>query len=93
LRLPVTPLCVQMQELNLKALACSVNGTKFKEFAWVETGVMFFSVPYLRDSNFVERYNWQDGVSKAYPNTPEAVICKMLADDYALNLVADQDHA
>jgi hypothetical protein len=86
LLLPVMKLCETMQKQNLESLVCSVNGTKFKEFAWVETGIMFFSVPYIRDSRFIERYDWQDGESKRYPNTPEAVVYKMLSQDDALEV-------
>ncbi len=84
-RLPVTQLCDFMDEQDMRAFVCGINGTKFREFAWVETGIMFFSVPYIQDNNFIERYNWMDGKSKAYPNTPEAVICDMLRRDGALN--------
>ncbi len=85
-RLPVSRFCHFMCEQDFKAFVCGVNGTKFKEFAWVETGIMFLSVPYVRESNFIERYNWQDGAAKRYPNTPEAVIHRMLAEDSALNV-------
>lgn len=84
LKQPVTKFCEFMQQQNLSAFVCGVNGTKFKEFAWVETGVMFLSVPYVRDNDFIERYNWPDGKSKKYPHTPEAVIYQMLVDDGVL---------
>lgn len=84
-RQPVAKFCEFMREQEIPAFVCGVNGTKFKEFAWVETGIMFFSVPYIRESNFIERYNWPDGESKKYPNTPEAVIYRMLNADDALN--------
>lgn len=86
LRLPVRPICEMMQQRGLGALTCSINGTKIKEFSWVETGLMFFSTSYVRDSRFIERYDWHDWKSKKYPNTPEAVVCSMLARDGQLNL-------
>lgn len=86
LRLPVTPFCEFMREQELRSFVCGVNGTKFREFAWVETGVMLLSVPYVRDSNFIERYDWPDGKSKKYPHTPEAVIYEMLTRDDALSV-------
>ena len=88
LRLPVTGFCEDMRACKLLALVCGVNGTKFREFAWVETGVMFLSVPYVRDSKFIERYDWPDGESKRYPRTPEAVVYHMLVQDGALNVAA-----
>lgn len=86
LRCPVTPFCEYMQQMSLPALACLVSGTRSREFDWVETGVMFFSVKYLNDSRFVDRYDWPDGASKKYPRTPEAVIHEMLDQDGALNI-------
>ena len=86
-RHPVIKFCEFMQKHDLRSFVCGVNGTKFKEFEWVETGIMFLQVAYMRDSNFVERYDWQDGASKKYPHTPEAVIYEMLAEDGALSVV------
>lgn len=85
LRLPVARLCEFMSEQDLRAFVCGVNGTRFREFAWVETGVMLLSVPYVRDSRFIERYDWRDGRSKRHPNTPEAVIYEILRQDEALS--------
>jgi hypothetical protein len=86
-RHPVAKFCEFMTKQDLGAFVCGVNGTRYQEFAWVETGIMFFSVPYIRDSRFIERYDWRDGKSKKYPNTPEAVIWKMLREDDQLNTV------
>ncbi len=86
LRRPVRPFCEFMHQNWLSTFVVGVDGTKFKEFEWVETGLMFMSVPYICDSNFIERYNWQDGASKKYPNTPEAVIYQMLDQDRAINV-------
>lgn len=86
LRLSVMKFCQSMEEHALPALVCGVNGTKFKEFAWVETGVMFLSVPYTVESQFVERYNWLDGDAKRYPHTPEAVVYELMGQDGALNI-------
>ncbi len=87
LRQPVLPFCKCMKDNELESFVCGVNGTKFKEFRWVETGMMFMSVPYVQESNFIERYNWQDGASKKYPHTPEAVVYEMLEQDDALSVV------
>lgn len=86
-RHPVIKFCEFMEKQDLPTFVCGVCGTKFKEFAWVETGIMFFSVGYIEDSNFIERYNWRDGKSKRYPHTPEAVIYEMLKHDDTLNIV------
>lgn len=84
---PVVDFCEFIKENDLDAFVCGVNGTRYKEFAWVETGIMFFSTDYILNSRFVERYNWQDGKSKQYPHTPEAVIYELLDADNALNMV------
>lgn len=86
-RFCVTPYCEFMHKHDLPTFVCGINGTRYEEFAWVETGIMFFSVPYVQSSRLIERYNWTDGKSKQYPNTPEAVIWKMLRDDKTLNMV------
>ncbi len=85
-RLPVEKFCEFMEEHQLHTFVCAVNGTKFKEFQWVETGIMFFSTQYISDSNFIERYDWRDGKSKKYPHTPEAVVYEMLDQDGAINV-------
>lgn len=84
LRVPVVKFCEFMSDNDLQTFVCAVNGTKFKEFGWVETGMMFMSVLYVQQSNFIERYNWQDGASKKYPHTPEAVVYEILEKDEVL---------
>lgn len=74
-RLPIEPIIKKMVG---EVLSISVKGTKLKEHNWVETGLMFFDVKYLIDTNFIERYNWQDGSYKKYPNTPEAIIRQLV---------------
>lgn len=74
-RLPVEPI---IKEMEGEVLSISVKGTKRREHDWVETGLMFFDVDYLIDTNFIERYNWRDGSYKKYPNTPEAIIRQLV---------------
>ena len=88
LRLPVKMFCGDMEVRDIHALVCGVNGTKFNEFAWVETGIMFMSTEYANDSDFIQRYNWRDGKSKRYPHTPEAVIYEMLVQDDVFDIAA-----
>ena len=43
---------------------------------------MFLSVAYLRDSNFVSRYNWPSRVRSSDPmDIPEMVFEKLMADE------------
>jgi hypothetical protein len=86
-RLSAHTFCGFMRDQDLPTFVCGINGTRYEEFAWVETGIMFFETHYLRSHHFIERYNWTDGKAKRYPNTPEAVIWKMLSEDNALNMV------
>lgn len=74
-RLPCVPIAEQMQREGVKVASIPVLGTKYIERAWVETGLMFFSVKFLRDNGFTKSYNWprQTGAP-----TPEVVIHRML---------------
>jgi len=89
-RHPVMKFCEFMEKQELRTFVTTVHGTKFVEYDWIETGIMFFSVPYIKDSKFIERYNWPDGASKKYPHTPENVIWNMLHADDALDVVPIQ---
>lgn len=80
-RLPIGPIVKQMEKNNVKVASILVKGTKRIEIDWVETGLMFFNVNYLIESNFIGKYNWEDGSYKKYPNTPEAVIYKIIKND------------
>jgi hypothetical protein len=85
---PVMSFCEHMRAEKLDSLVCGVNGTKLREFAWVETGIMFLSMSYVKARSFVDRYDWPNGAAKRYPNTPEAVICRMLNEDNALSIMS-----
>lgn len=78
-RLPVLPVIEQIKADVASAL---VMGTKKVEVGWIETGLMFFRVGYLVESNFIRRYNWHG--SKRYPNTPEKVIFDLVKDNLQL---------
>lgn len=70
-RLPVEPICKQLQRDGIRAASVRVNGTRHAEVKWTETGLMFFEVNYLREKDLVNKYNWHNGASKKYPRTPE----------------------
>ena len=53
-RLDVSTICRLMQDRRIDAL-----GTVAPGFGWLETGLLFFRVDYLRQSRLVERYDWQ----------------------------------
>jgi len=43
---------------------------------------MFFSVPYLATTGFIQKYDWNG--SKPYPKTPEYVIRNILGRDLVM---------
>jgi hypothetical protein len=47
---------------------------------WPETGLMFFSVDWLRDSNFVARYDWENRPRRP---EPEYHVGQIVGDDMA----------
>lgn len=77
-RLSVKTICEQMANEYIVALGTPVHGTKRVENGWVETGLMFFATNFLKETKFVESYDWQDISDKKYPHTPEAVIYEIL---------------
>jgi len=77
-RLPALPICRQMQRDKIVAASIPVLSGACVLQHWVETGLMFFDVEFLRRSNFVSRYDWPN--RRARP-TPEVVIKRMLGPD------------
>jgi hypothetical protein len=71
LRLPVAPICADMQARGLSIVSVPVLGTRVLEQHWAETGLMFCAVSWLRDAQFIAQYDWPNGAAKAYPRTPE----------------------
>lgn len=80
-KIDVARACEGMLRDSLPVITVPVRGTKHQEHDWVETGLMFFDVQWLRQSNFIDMYDWEDGAGKTYPNTPEAVIWQILDGD------------
>jgi ADP-heptose:LPS heptosyltransferase/SAM-dependent methyltransferase len=81
LKRPVMPVIRQMMAAGVKAASVPVEGTKNKETGWAETGLMFFSVDYLWQSRFIERYDWWNRGAKPYP---EQAIFDILGDDLTM---------
>ncbi len=82
-RLSVEPIIEQMRSQDIKVMSTPVKGTKTQERGWIETGLMFFNVEYLVDSNFVNRYNWTNS-DKKYPYTPEHYINEIVKNDIVI---------
>ncbi|ESY72526.1 hypothetical protein X740_33225 [Mesorhizobium sp. LNHC221B00] len=78
LKRPVMPILRQMAASGFKAASVPVRGTKWQETKWAETGLMFFSVDYLWQSKFIEKYDWWNRAAKP---TPEKVIFDLIGDD------------
>jgi hypothetical protein len=77
-RRSVMPIVQQMQRDGTKVASVPVEGTKRKEIGWVETGLMFFDVNYLKSTDFIAKYDWPN--RKERP-TPEKVIFNILGRD------------
>jgi hypothetical protein len=80
-RLPVMPIIEQMSRDGIKAASVPIGYGEAQRSAWVETGLMFFEVEYLKQSNFIAGYDWLNRTAKPQP---EIVIRKMLGDDLVM---------
>jgi len=93
-RLDVMKICEQMRDGGGLVWSVPVIGTKHVERGWVETGLMFMDVEYVGERGLIKAYDWQDGISKKYPHTPEAVLHELIGDDLEMqnwrNLRDDQ---
>ena len=82
-RLPLAPIVRQMRRDGIKVASVPVEGTRRKEIGWVETGLIIFSVAWLRESGFLANYDWRDR-RKLYPTTPEKVIFDIIGPDLTM---------
>lgn len=74
---PATRVIERMAKANVNA-ACPWNTM----YDFAENGLMYLSVPYLRDSGFVERYDWQNRTRSPNPrDIPERVFEDLMGDD------------
>ncbi|MER9937423.1 methyltransferase domain-containing protein [Mesorhizobium sp. M0088] len=85
---PVMPIIRQMMAAGIKAASVPVEGTKRQETGWAETGLMFFSVDYLWQSKFIEKYDWWNRQAKPYPE--QAVYDILGTDLWMLPLKAER---
>jgi len=74
-RLPVLPIVHDMRSRDIKVASVPVVGTRINADGWVETGLMFFDVGYLKAIDFAARYDWPNRTQRP---TPEAVVFEML---------------
>jgi SAM-dependent methyltransferase len=75
LRRPVEPIIREMARDGVGAASTVVTRKGQQEGGWVETGLMFFSTKFLRESRFPERYNWR---ARNVAPTPERVVRSLL---------------
>lgn len=74
---PVGPIFEKMARVGVK-VACPWDTT----YGILENGLMFFSVPYLKESRLVERYDWDNRRRSDNPaDIPEVVFEKLLEAD------------
>jgi hypothetical protein len=80
-RLGVGPIIEEMRLTGGKCLSTPVVGMRSGPQGardWVETGLMMFETKYLRESDFIRRYDWQ---RRGVRPTPEVVIYRLLGQD------------
>lgn len=72
-RLKVKDVVEQMRRENIQVVSTTVEGMRIpgSNNGWVETGLMFFSTNYIRERNFIKRYDWPN---RLVAPTPEKVI-------------------
>jgi Glycosyl transferase family 2 len=75
---PVAEIIEKMARSGVK-VACPMD----RLYCFLENGLMFMSVPYLRDTKFVERYDWASRIGPLTdPQTiPEAVFEELMGPD------------
>lgn len=78
-RLPAMPIARQMQREGTAVYSTPVSGMRIpgSEKGWVETGLMFFSTEFLRESRLTERYEWP---KRQKVPTPEVVVRQLCGD-------------
>ncbi len=81
LRPPVMPIVEQMARDDIKVASVPIGYGEAQRSTWVETGLMFFSVDYLKRSDFIAGYDWPNRTARPQP---EIVIRKMLGDDLVM---------
>lgn len=80
-RLPIMPIIDKMEREKIKVASTVVKGMRFDHENWVETGLIFFDVDYLKRSQFIKRYDW---TNRRVAPTPEAIIFRMIQQDLTL---------
>ncbi|MBZ9705379.1 methyltransferase domain-containing protein [Mesorhizobium sp. ESP7-2] len=81
LKQPVLPIVRQMMASGVEVASVPVAGTKRQETGWAETGLMFFSVDYLWQSKFIEKYDWWNRKARPFP---EQAVFDILGDDLTM---------
>ena len=80
-RLKVAPIVERMHREKIKIASVPIGYGHAQRSSWVETGLMFFQVAYLKKSDFIAGYDWPNRSERP---TPEVVIRKMLGDDLTM---------
>ena len=83
-RIPVLPIVLRMSERHINVASVPIGYGEAQRSTWVETGLMFFSVEYLKKSNFIAGYDWKNRTAKP---EPEIVIRRVLGNDLTCALI------
>jgi hypothetical protein len=74
-RLPVLTIVQEIKARAISVASAPIGYGDHQRSTWVETGLMFFDVDYLRESNFIAGYDWPNRQPRPQP---EVVIRRML---------------
>jgi hypothetical protein len=77
-RLDIPRVCRTMAERRIDVL-----GAVTPNLGWLEIGLMFLRVDFVRQSRLVERYSWSTRTARPYP---EIVLGELLGDDLYLQI-------
>jgi ADP-heptose:LPS heptosyltransferase len=82
-RIKVKPEIERMARENAKCFSTEVIGMRIpgSNRGWVETGLMLFSADYVKQSDFIKRYDWPNRRSAP---TPEIIVRNLLGNDLVM---------
>jgi ADP-heptose:LPS heptosyltransferase len=76
-RIKVKPETERMARENANCFSTDVLGMKNYMQGWVETGLMMLSTEWLKQSDFIKRYDWQN---RRVAPTPEVIVRNLLGN-------------
>ncbi|HCM83643.1 MAG TPA: hypothetical protein PKW15_00660 [Alphaproteobacteria bacterium] len=79
-RNPVTPILDQMDTHHLHVLSTNIKYNKFFPLDWMENTIMFMRTSYLREKDFIRRYDWNGNWTRDNPLYVPEHRCKAILE-------------